>query len=112
LPGWVHLLQAPAFTGRNQRAQQVEECSAERGLRFAIGIEVSSLESMRTYVANGCCVGLFVANPRLEEERPLRTLPMAKFPQLILGALWLGKLPPLAQSFLTEVRRRAAGLGK
>jgi DNA-binding transcriptional LysR family regulator len=85
---------------------------AARGRRFAIGVEVSSLESMRTYVARGFGIGLSVASPSATDAPEIRSLAITKFPKLILGALWIGKLPALAQSFLTEVRRRAAELEK
>lgn len=93
---------------------------AARGRRLAIGVEVSLLGSMRTYVARGFGIGLSVASPSAtdasEEEEvvdpEIRSLAITKFPKLILGALWIGKLPAVAQSFLTEVRRRAAELEK
>lgn len=85
---------------------------AARGRRFAIGVEVSSLESMRTYVARGFGIGLSVANPSATNAPEIRSLAIAKFAKLILGALWIGKLPAAAQSFLTEIRRRAAELEK
>ena len=85
---------------------------AARGRRFAIGVKVSSLESMRTYIARGFGIGLSVASPSATDTPEIRSLAIKKFPKLILGALWIGKLPAVAQSFLAEVRRRAADLEK
>lgn len=84
-----------------------QEGFAARGLRCAVGIEVSTLDSMKTYVANGFGVGLSIALPGDEKEATLRALPLAKFPQLVLGALWSAKLPAIAQSFLDEVKHQA-----
>ena len=63
---------------------------AARGRRFAIGVEVSSLESMRTYVARGFGIGLSVASPSATDAPEIRSLAITKFPKLILGALWIG----------------------
>ncbi|MBA3960822.1 MAG: hypothetical protein H0X40_02840 [Chthoniobacterales bacterium] len=83
---------------------------ATRGLRFAIGVEVASLESLRTYAAAGFGVGLSVANPEASDDPALRVLPLAKFPKLVLGALWTGKLSEIARSFLDEIQRHAKEL--
>lgn len=81
-----------------------------RGERFVVGVEVSSLDSMKTYVVGGFGVGLAVASPEASEDHGIRLLPIATFPKLVLGALWIGKLPEIAQSFLDRVERSAAEL--
>lgn len=83
---------------------------ARRGLSFATGVEVSSFESMTTYVTNGFGIGLAVASPGLTAEAKVRVLPIARFPQLRLGALWVGRLPEIAQSFLEAVKQEATEL--
>jgi DNA-binding transcriptional LysR family regulator len=85
---------------------------ARSGIDFVTGVEVSSLESMKTYVAGGFGIGLAVASPGPTGESAIRLLPIAKFPKLVLGALWAGKLSAIAQSFLNEVKRHAAELRK
>lgn len=83
---------------------------AQQGIQVASGIEVASLESMKTYVANGFGVGLAVANPGASEEVATRILPLPKFPKLVIGALWTGKPPAVVQTFLDQVKRQAAAL--
>ncbi len=80
----------------------------QRGERFVVGVEVASLDSMKTYVIGGFGIGLAVASPEANGE--IRMLPLTKFPKLVLGALWSGKLPPIAQSFLARVEAYAAKL--
>lgn len=83
---------------------------AQQSLQLAPGIEVASLESMKTYVENGFGVGLAVADPNPGKEAATRFLPLPKFPKLVIGALWTGKLPAIAQTFLDQVKRQAAAL--
>jgi len=83
---------------------------AKRGLEFSSGVEVSSLDSMKTYVTGGFGVGLAVVSPSRDVDAEIRLLPLANFPKLVLGALWVGKLAGIAESFLDEVRKRAAQL--
>ncbi len=92
--------------------RRFQEGFARRGLTFATAVEVSSLESMETYVADGFGIGLAVARPGPIGESAIRLLPIAKFPKLVLGALWAGRLTAIAESFLDEVRRYAAELRK
>ncbi|HEY3662547.1 MAG TPA: LysR family transcriptional regulator [Chthoniobacterales bacterium] len=81
-----------------------------RGMSFTTGVEVSSLESMKAYVASGFGIGLGLASPGASEDTRIRVLPIARFPVLRLGALWVGKLSPIAQFFLDAVKERAAKL--
>lgn len=85
---------------------------AKSGIDFTPGIEVSSLELMKTYVSGGFGIGLTVAAPESNADATVRTLPIAALPKLVLGALWIGKLPAIAQSFLDEVKQRGAAVGK
>jgi DNA-binding transcriptional LysR family regulator len=85
---------------------------AERGLDFVTGVEVSSLESMKTYVAGEFGIGLTVVSPNVQTDPAIRILPIAKFPKLVIGALWRGKLPLIAETFLDEVKKRAVQLEK
>lgn len=87
-----------------------EEGFARRGLSVAAGVEVSSLESMKAYVAGGFGIGLGLASPGTSEDDRVRLLPLTRFPQLRLGALWRGKLGPIAQLFLDAVKERAGKL--
>jgi DNA-binding transcriptional LysR family regulator len=70
-------------------------------------IEVSSLELIETYVANGFGVGLSVQVPNASTSPKLRALPLPDFPPVIVGALWHGKSSALLQAFLDEIQLRA-----
>ncbi|HEY5037178.1 MAG TPA: LysR family transcriptional regulator substrate-binding protein, partial [Chthoniobacterales bacterium] len=79
-----------------------------RKLDLTIGVEVASLESLTAYVAGGFGIGLGVCIPDLASAPEVRVLPIKGFPPLVVGALWVGKLPAVAQSFLEKVERYAA----
>lgn len=74
-----------------------------------IGMEVSSLSLMETYVANGYGVGLAVQPPHQNFTR-VRVLPLDDFPRVTLGVLWQNELCPALQLFVTEIRNHAAGV--
>jgi DNA-binding transcriptional LysR family regulator len=83
---------------------------AQRGLSPAPAVEVFSLESMKTYVAGGFGIGLALAGVSRANDSQVRLLPLKRFPSLRLGALWIGKLPPIAHLFLEAVKARATEL--
>ncbi len=76
-------------------------------------IEVSSLDLVETYVANGFGIGLSVMVPRTPMRPNVRVLPLPKseFPPVVVGALWRGKSSALLQAFLDELRLKAKQLG-
>ncbi len=65
-------------------------------------IEVTSLDMISRYVAKGFGVGLSLATPLPPNACDVRILPLEGFPELTFGALWLGRLSPLAEIFLEE----------
>jgi DNA-binding transcriptional LysR family regulator len=75
------------------------------------GIEVSSVDLIETYVANGFGIGLSVEVPNGALPSNVRRVPLPGFPNVALGALWRGKSSPLLQAFLDELRVRAKKLG-
>jgi len=81
------------------------------GVDWFPGIEVSSVDLIDTYVANGFGIGLSVDAPGVILSPKVRIIPLPGFPNVIMGALWRGKSSPLLQAFLDELRVRAKKLG-
>ena len=91
-------------------ARHFQEGLARLGVDWFPRIEVSSLDVLEAYVANGYGIGLTVVVPkRLASER-VRLLPLADFPPAVLGALWQGKRTPITQAFLNAVQERVKTL--
>ena len=70
----------------------------------------SSIELVESYVANGLGIGLTMMIPKRPFPPTVRVLPLAGFPPVVVGAMWRGRLTPLFQAFLAELRQRAADL--
>ena len=81
----------------------------KRGVDWFPGIEASSLEMMEVYVANGLGIGVSVAIPGKTPDA--RTLALAGFPPMVIGAMRRGRKTPLIETFLNEMQRRAKKLG-
>lgn len=73
-------------------------------------VEVSSLELIETYVANGLGIGVSVSIPKGNISSKLRRIPLPGFPPVVIGALWRGKKNPLLETVLAELERRAKSL--
>lgn len=82
------------------------------GVDWFTGIEVSSIDLIETYVANGFGIGLSVLIPKAKLSPNLRSIPLSKseFAPVIVGALWRGKTSVLLQGLLDELRLRARRL--
>jgi DNA-binding transcriptional LysR family regulator len=80
---------------------------SRRGVDWFPGMEVSSLELIETYVANGFGIGLSVQVPRSKTSPSVRTLPLPDFAPVVLGVMWRGKTSALLQAFLDEMQLRA-----
>jgi DNA-binding transcriptional LysR family regulator len=70
-------------------------------------IEASSAELIEAYVGNGLGIGVSVAIPGKALSPEVRALPLAGFPQIVIGVLWRGRMTPLRQAFLEEIKSRA-----
>jgi DNA-binding transcriptional LysR family regulator len=77
------------------------------GVDWFPAIEVSSLELIETYVANGFGTGVSVQVPAPRVSPRVRLVPLPDFPPVVLGALWRGKTSALLQAFLDEIQLRA-----
>lgn len=82
------------------------------GVDWFPSIEVSSIDLIETYVANGLGIGVSVLVPKAELPPGLQAIELSKtdFPPVIVGALWRGKASPLLQVILDELRARARKL--
>jgi DNA-binding transcriptional LysR family regulator len=78
-------------------------------------IEVSSVELVQTYVANGYGIGVTVGVPKMKFHPQVRVLPLDGFEPLRFGALWQGGRNPLLDAFLKIIqataRRQVEGEG-
>ena len=83
------------------------EMLSKRELEWPASIEVSSLELIEIYAANGFGIGLGFDLPDRKLNPQLRSLPIAEMPAIRVGALWRGKLTPLLQHLLDSFRSRA-----
>jgi DNA-binding transcriptional LysR family regulator len=80
------------------------------GVDWFPSIEVSSIDLIETYVANGFGIGLSVHVPKSTLSPAVRMLPLANFSPVNVGALWRGKSSALLQVFLDELQVRAKRL--
>lgn len=85
---------------------------AAEKMHWPVSIEVASLELVAPYVVAGFGVALSVLPPETKAPSRTRALPLARFPKLVVAALWTGKLPPMAQTFLESLRAEAQTLRK
>jgi DNA-binding transcriptional LysR family regulator len=80
------------------------------GIDWFPSLEVSSIDLVETYVANGFGVGLSVYVPQGRNLPEIRALPLVGFSPVVVGALWRGKPSNLLQAFLDEMQARAKRL--
>jgi len=98
------LISLPAATGITEGFLATLK---KRGVTWRGITEVSSLDLVSRYVANGDGIGLNVlVHPSLR-SRDVRTLPLAGFAPVTMGALWRGEPTPLVQATLDSVRAYA-----
>ena len=73
-------------------------------------VEVSSLDLIQTYVANGFGIGVTVQVPMAKHLPNVRAVPLPDFAPVVLGVMWRGKTSALLQAFLDEMQLRAKRL--
>jgi DNA-binding transcriptional LysR family regulator len=83
---------------------------AKNGVDWFPGIEVSSLDLIETYVGGGLGIGLSVAIPNSSLSPKIRAIPLPGFDPVVIGAMWRGRITPLLQAFLDELKLRAKRL--
>lgn len=82
---------------------------AERKVDWFSGIEVSTLDLVQTYVANGYGFGVTVGVPKTKYHPQVRVLALDGFPMTTFGVMWQGRRTPVMEALLSvvdqEVRR-------
>lgn len=71
------------------------------------GIEVSTVELVETYVANGYGIGLSIVIPRAKLQPGLRALPLEDFEPVTFGVLWQGQETPVMRAVLGAIQSAA-----
>jgi DNA-binding transcriptional LysR family regulator len=84
-----------------------QEQLRRRAVDWFPSIEASSADLIEAYVGNGLGVGVSVAIPGKALSPKVRMLPLAGFPKIVIGVLWRGRMTPLQQTFLDEIKSRA-----
>jgi DNA-binding transcriptional LysR family regulator len=100
-------LTASEALGRNFLARL-----GERGVDWFPSIEASSVDMVETYVASGLGIGATVAIPGKTLPAKVRALPLPDFPPIAIGVMWRGKVTPLLQAVLDELKARAKRLAQ
>jgi DNA-binding transcriptional LysR family regulator len=77
------------------------------GVDWFPGIEVSSVDMIETYVANGFGIGLSVSIPKTKLSPKVCPVALSGFAPVILGALWRGRPTPPIRAVLEEMQARA-----
>lgn len=72
--------------------------------------ELSSLDLVSRYVAEGYGVGLTLAAPARRWPKGVRALPLEDFPEVVFCALWAGRLSPTGELFVDEAAALARSL--
>jgi DNA-binding transcriptional LysR family regulator len=80
---------------------------ARLGIDWFPGIEVSSVDQIEAYVANGFGIGLTVSIPKTKMSPKVRSLALPGFTPVSMGVLWQGKPSPALQLLLEELQARA-----
>ncbi len=83
---------------------------ARLGVDWFPSMEVSSLDLIETYVANGFGIGLSVQVPKARLSPDTHAMPLQGFAPVVLGVMWRGKTSALLQAFLDEMQLRAKRL--
>ena len=83
---------------------------AKLGVDWFSGIEVSSVELVQTYVANGYGIGVTVGVPKMKLHPQVRILQLDEFEPVTFGVLWQGGKNPLLDVFLKIVQTAARQL--
>jgi DNA-binding transcriptional LysR family regulator len=80
---------------------------ASLGVDWFTGIEVSTVELVENYVANGYGFGLSIVVPKAKPRRDLRQLPLEGFEPVTFGVLWQGRPSAVLEAFLAAIKKVA-----
>jgi DNA-binding transcriptional LysR family regulator len=87
-----------------------EEGLARLKVDWFSSIEVSSVEMVQAYVANGYGIGVTVALPATKHHPKVRSLPLEGFQPVTFGVLWQGRRTVLLDAFFKSVEQAAREL--
>jgi DNA-binding transcriptional LysR family regulator len=90
--------------------QALQEGLAERKVDWFSGIEVSTVDLVQTYVANGYGYGVTVGIPKAKWHPEVRVVPLPGFPLTTFGVLWQGRKTPVLEAFLAILEKAARKL--
>jgi DNA-binding transcriptional LysR family regulator len=82
-----------------------QEGLAKRKVDWFSGIEVSTVDMVQTYVANGYGIGVTVGVPKTKYHPQVRILGLEGFPMTVFGVLWQGRQTPVMQMMIKVVRQ-------
>lgn len=87
-----------------------EKSLAKQDIHWPVTIEANSLDVIKQYVAMGFGAGIGIDIPHTKPFPKIRTIPLKNFPPVIIGAIYQGRLKPLAQLFLDAVKEKSTSL--
>ncbi|MBX7211145.1 MAG: LysR family transcriptional regulator [Verrucomicrobiaceae bacterium] len=99
------------ITGADPLCRLFQEGLRKQKVDWFASLEVSSLDIVSRFVAEGFGVGLSVATPKAIFGDHVRQIPLRGFPEVEFGAMWLGRLSPLGEILLEEAERVARRQG-
>lgn len=82
----------------------------KRKIGWIPSYELSSLDLVSRYVAEGYGVGLTLAAPARRWPKGVRALPLEDFPEVVFCALWAGRLNATGELFVEEAAALAEAL--
>jgi DNA-binding transcriptional LysR family regulator len=88
----------------------LQEGLAERNVDWFSGIEVSTVDLVQTYVANGYGYGVTVGIPKARWHPDVRVVPLEGFPLTTFGILWQGRKTPVIESLVVILESTARDL--
>lgn len=89
-----------------------QEGLAKRKVDWFSSIEVSTVELVETYVANGDGIAVTVGIPKAKHHPQVRIVPLDGFPMTTFGLLWQGRRSPVMDALLKTVAETAETLRK
>jgi DNA-binding transcriptional LysR family regulator len=82
----------------------------KRDVEWLPSLELSGVDLIARYVAEGFGVGVMVRLPRMALPPGVRVLPLPGFAPISFGMMWSSRLTPLQEAFMQETEALAAKL--
>jgi DNA-binding transcriptional LysR family regulator len=84
-----------------------QQTLAKKGVEWYPSMELTSLELIQIYVAEGYGIGLGAHVPQMKLHKGVRALPLEGFPEVNFGLLWHGKMSCATAAIAEELEKRA-----